>query len=265
MEKCLYCKRLAGGDSELCKLHEFALFQISETLSEFIQQENPPEWLLDGIRELSWIFFGHPRTAAYINVSMEIADRFAIERLPHISINDIKEVNYTRLSPRRIISLLEDALIIRVENNIVYPGPLSLRLREVRDLGYPLNSPEQKARALEYHGILAISVLRSMLLEGEYIPRGALSVLTLLSLQALTSEEIQREISDVTWDSAFRDVPNRQENKMKRIMAGLLDGVTKMIHNINEDGKPELKTEVVSYLVNMRERYRERERTRTRM
>lgn len=264
METCTYCNREAKGDSELCELHEFSLFQIAEVLTEFMNNENPPEWLLYGLRELAWIFYGHPRTAAYVNVAIEIADRFAIERLSYISPADLTEVNFTRLPPRRIIALLEDALIIKRENMLIYPGPLSLRLRSVRDLGYPLNSPEQREKALEYQGVLAISLLRSLLLEGEYIPRGALSIMTLLSIHALFTEEITPVISDLTWDLAFKQIPSRQENKMKRIMAGLLDGATKLIHNINDEGKPELKIEVVSYLDNMRERFRERERTRNR-
>jgi len=264
MVKCTYCNNEASEESELCDYHEFALFQIAEVLTDFMQNEDPPEWLLAGTRELAWIFYGHPRTAAYINAAIELADRFAIERILQLSIDDVKEVNYTRLSPRRIIALLEEALIIKREAEIIYPGPLVKRLMTVRDLGYPLNSPEQKAKALEYQGILAISLLRSMLLEGSYVPRGALSIITLLSIHALSTSTIGHEISDLTWDVAFRNIHGRQENKMKRIMVGLLDGVTKLIHNINDEGKPEFKDAVVEYLINMRERFRERERARTR-
>lgn len=262
MVSCTYCNKEASGDSELCEFHEFALFQVAETLTAFLHSSDPPEWLLAGIRELAWIFYGHPRTAAFVNAAVEIADRFAIERVPKLTIGDVKEVNYTRFPQNRVIGLLEEALIVEREGEILHPGPLTKRLMTVRDLGYPLNSPEQKKRALEYQGILAVSLLRSMLRDGTYVPRGALAIMTLLSIHALGSRDIGSEISDLTWDTAFRVVPNRQENKLKRIMAGLLDGVTKTIHNINDEGRPELKASMVKYLQNMRKRFRERPRAR---
>lgn len=263
MTSCIYCKKEASRSSELCEYHEFALFQVAEILTNFIQSSEPPDWLLAGLRELAWIFYGHPRTAAFVNAAIEIADRFAIERVPKLTISDVKEVNYTRFTQNRVIGLLEEALIVEREGEILRPGPLTKRLMTVRDLGYPLNSSEQKQRALEYQGILAISLLRSMLRDGTYVPRGALAVMTLLSVHALASRDIGPEISDLTWDIAFRAVPTRQENKLKRIMAGLLDGVTKTIHNINDEGRPELKDFMVKYLQNMRERFRERSRIRT--
>lgn len=262
MARCTYCSEERSGDSELCEVHEFALFQVAEILTNFIQSGEPPDWLLNGLRELAWIFYGHPRTAAFVNAAVEIADRFAIERVPELTIHDVKEVNYTRLPQRRIIGLLEEALIVEREGDILKPGPLTRRLMTVRDLGYPLNSPEQKQKALEYQGILAISLLRAMLRDETYVPRGALAIVTLLAVHALASGDIAAEISDLTWDMAFHAIPNRQENKLKRIMAGLLDGVTKMIHNINDEGRPELKDCMVVYLQNMRERFRERRRER---
>jgi len=240
------------------------LFQITEILTEFVSSDNPPDWLLAGIRELAWIFHDHPRTAAFINVAVEIADRFVIERVDKLSIQDVKEVNYTQLPLGRIILILQDAYIVKREGDLLLPGPLTKRLINVRDLGYPLSSPEQQQRALEYQGILALSLVRSMLKDGTYIPQGALAIMTLLAAHALTSgERIEAEVSDLSWDIAFRNVPNRQENKMRRIMAGLLDGVTKMIHNINDNGRPELKASMLEYLQNMRERFRERQRARS--
>jgi hypothetical protein len=240
------------------------LFQVAEILTDFINTEEPPEWLLAGLRELAWIFYGHPRTAAFVNAAVEVADRFAIERAPQLSIDDIKEVNYTRLSQRRVIGLLEEALIVRRKGETLYPGPLTRRLMTVRDLGYPLNSSEQRQKALEYQGILALSLLRSLLREGTYVPQGTLAIMALLAVHALSSENIDSEISDLTWDMAFSNIPHRQESKIRRIMAGLLDGTTKMIHNINDAGRPELKDSVVEYLQNMRERFRKRQRERSR-
>lgn len=264
MTSCIYCNEQTTANSQLCENHEFALFQVAEILDEFIQSNEPSDWVLAGLRELTWIFYGHPRTAAFVNAAIEVADRFAIERVPQITINDIVEVNYTQMAQNRVISLLEEALIVEREGEILRPGPLTRRLMMVRDLGYPLDSSEQKQKALEYQGVLALALLRSMLMDGTYIPRGALSIMTLLSVHALGSSDIVPEISDLTWDTVFRTLPNRQENKLKRIMAGLLDGVTKMIHNINDAGRPELKASMVEYLQNMRERFRERQRSRTR-
>jgi hypothetical protein len=261
--KCVYCDKESSSDSELCQDHEFALFQVTEILTSMLQSSEPPEWLLAGLRELAWIFNGHPRTVAFVNTAVEIADRFTIERVEKLTINDIKEVNFTRFTPSRILGLLEAALIIEREGEIVRPGLLTRRLAMVRDLGYPLNSPEQRQRALEYQGILAISLLRSMLKDSTYVPQGALAIMSLLSIHALASKEIGSEIADLTWDRAFETIPVRQENKLRRVMLGFLDGVTKMIHDINDNSRPELKPEMITYLQNMRERFRDRLRTRT--
>ncbi|MCP8308867.1 MAG: hypothetical protein H3Z53_11250 [archaeon] len=272
---CAYCNRDANNDSGLCEHHEFALFQVTEILTEFMKSNNPPEWLLAGIRELGWIFQHHPRTAAFINVAIEVADRFVIERVNSLHINDVRELNYTRLPQGLIISVLEEAYIVKKDGDLLFPGPLTRRLINVRDLGYPLNSPEQREKALEYQGILAVSLLRSMLRhefrelgeveEGMFVPQGALAIMTLLAIHALSSgEKLEVEVSDLTWDAAFRSIPTRQEKKMRRIMAGLLDGVTKMIHNINYNNRPELKDSVLEYLQNLRGRFRERQRIRPR-
>ena len=262
---CEYCERDAEPGEDVCEYHKFALFQVAEILREFVKVESPPDWLLAGIRELAWVYYGHPQTAAFINAAMEVADRFVIERASSLDINDIKEVNYTLLPQARVISILEKAYILKEDKGKFRPGPLVKRLIKVRNLNLPLESPEQEKAALEYQGILAVSLMRSMLEDGTVVPRGALAIMTFLAAQALRADgAIGPKVEQLTWDLAFNHVPRRQEDKMRRVMSGWLDGVAKVISDIDETGQPVLKEPIVVYLENMRERYRERERGRER-
>ncbi len=249
----------------MCEYHKFALFQVTEILREFVRSDSPPDWLMAGIRELSWVYHGHPRTAAFINAAMEVADRFVIERASSLDTQDIKEVNYTLLPQAKVISLLEEALILKNDGGKLRPGPLVKRLIKVRNLNLPLESPEQEAAALEYQGILAVSLMRSMLEDGTVVPQGALAIMTFLAAQALRADgAVAPKVEQLTWDLAFNQVPRRQEDKMRRIMSGWLDGIAKVISDIDANGQPVLKDSMVVYLENMRERYRERERGRER-
>ena len=138
------------------------------------------------------------------------------------------------------------------------PGPLVKRLIKVRNLNLPLESPEQEAAALEYQGILAVSLMRSMLEDGTVVPQGAFAIMTFLAAQALRAEgAIAPKVEQLTWDMAFNRVPRRQEDKMRRIMSGWLDGIAKVISDIDANGQPVLKDSMVVYLENMRGRYRE--------
>jgi hypothetical protein len=239
---------------------------VADVLEQYLNEDSPPDWLLGGIRELAWIFLGNPFTAAFVNAAVEVADRFVIERADKLTMEDIKEINYTMVPAPRVILILEEAFILERKGSFLVPGRLILRLRKVRDLNYTLASEEQKRATLEYQGILAITLLRSMLRDGSgaFVPQNALAIMTLLAAHALNSDDqIKPEVQKLTWDLAFRSLSSRQEKRTKRIMAGLLDGVAKIIEDLDVDGKPELKAAMIEYLIHERERFRQRERVRT--
>ena len=175
----------------------------------YVNSDDPPDWLLRGVRELSWIFHGHPGTMAFINAAMEVADKFVIEKEDEITIEEIRELNYTIYPPLKVISILEDSYIIEREGNIIKPGVLTKRLIATRKLNLPLDSLEQQQRGLEYQAMLAITLLRTMLDDNSFfpqgLPQGALATMTLLAAHGLRSDsKIEAEVSALTWVFSFQ-------------------------------------------------------------
>lgn len=264
MPRCEICKvNLSEGN--LCERCSLNLFQITEILDTYIHENPHPIWLLNGIRELSWIFLSYPRTMAYFNTAMEVTEMFIIDREGKISVDEIMEVNYTNLPRNKVLSLLEEAYIIERTGNDVLPGMLVRKLQQVRWEGYQMDTPQIENKLLELHGILTVALTKSLIRSREYLPRRALAILSLLSYNIISSGEgIETVIDDYMVDLAFAGLTTRQQNRIMRIMAGFFDGKTKIISDITDDGKKELKPQVVEYLTQIRERYRERGRDRQR-
>jgi hypothetical protein len=241
------------------------LFQINEILEIYIQENQPPNWLLYGLRELHWIFSEYPITAAYINTATEVTEMFIIERKDRIDVDDVKEVNFTNLPRDKIISLLEEAFIVERKGDTILPGQLVKKLQQIRWEGYEMGSIEIQNKLLELHGILTVALTKSMIRDGNYLPQRALAVFSMLSYHMLScEEEIEPILSEYTWDLAFAKLGTRQQNRIKRMMAGFFDGKTKIIDDITENGKIVLKPSIIEYITQMRERFRERERERGR-
>jgi hypothetical protein len=107
-----------------------------------------------------------------------------------------------------------------------------------------------------------------MIKNQEQIPRQVLSLFTLLSNQILLSgdDEIEPIISSYSFDGTVNIfLQGRQCQKMKRQLAGLADGHTKIIDDIDDEGELHLKDSTITYLTEMRMRWRERERDRIRV
>jgi len=265
MPNCEICK-VYISQGNLCERCSLNLFQITEILDTYIHENPAPNWLLNGIRELSWMFMAYPRTMAFFNTAMEVTEIFIIDREDKISVDELMEVNYTQLPRDKVLSLLEEAYIIERTGNDVFPGKLVKKLQQVRWEGYQMDTPQIESKLLELHGILTVAITRSLIRDREYLPRRALAILSLLSLHMIASgEEIGNIIDDYTVDLAFAGLGTRQQNRIMRIMAGFFDGKTKIISDITDDGKKETKPQMIEYMSHIRERYRERGRERQRI
>lgn len=248
-----------------CERCRLSLFQILEILKSYVEEDPPPNWLIRGVRELSWIFREYPRTQGYFNTAMEILELFIIDRMDEINDQDIEELNQTALPREKVLELLEKAFIIKRKGEVVLPGALTKKLQRVRWEGYEMNTPQVESRLLEVHGVLTAALSRSLIVTKEYFPRRALAIFHLLSEQIMrSSEHVEPVIPEYVFLIAFRDINIRQRRRISRIMSGFLDGRTKVISDAEEDGTATLKDIMVTYCEKMRERFRERERARTR-
>jgi len=261
MARCKYCDfPLEKGRCPTC---EFTLYMLEEAVKSYLNENPPPNWLIGGLRELYWIFLSNPLTAGYINTAVEIVETFVFDDETQLNDNDIKEMNYSVLSSSKIKSVLEDARIIEIVNDVIVPGPITKKLQQKRWEGFESGSSVFENSLKEMHAILSISILRSLLYNENRFPRSAYSVFTMLSshvIQNFNEQHIPYRIQEASWNSAFITLPTRQKNKLIRKMIGLYDGSSKIIIDYTEDNELELKESIVSYLENMRVRYRSRDR-----
>lgn len=259
---CQICGNFTEGSATLCQRCELSLFQVTEILETYIKENPPPDWLVEAIGELSWIFREYPRTKAYLNTAMEVIWIFILDEVDEVDADEIIEVNYTVLARDRIISLLEEALIVRRKDGKILPGSLVEKIRDIRWGGYELNTPEMKKRFLEIQGILAVSLIRALIRERTFIPRRAIAVLHVLSANMMRSgEQINPVIPEEVYEIACVGLTSRQKKHIEWIMCGFLDGQTKIINDVTDKGLS-LKDTMIMYSQKMRERWRTRERER---
>lgn len=263
---CELCKRQSRlKNTKLCDNCELALFQIDTILSLYLENESPPPWLLNGLIQIaSWIYFNNPHGSGFFNTANEIVEIFAIDRNETLPIDELSEINYTNLPAKTVLDTLKKALIIDYDTKNIYPGAISKKLIKIRWEGYEMNSQEVKMKINEIHGIIAVAVTKSLVVSNKHKPQRALGLFKLMSkliFESFDTGEINPYISEYDLDLAFNKLPTRQKNKIKRELCGFSDGETKIINDKDIEGNMPLKDSVITYIENMRERYRERERT----
>ncbi len=264
---CQICGvELEDLSSKLCKKCDLSMFQILDIIETYVNEKNPPEWLTNAVQELAWIYQAYPRTAGYFNTAVEVLEAFTIFRVKEIALGEIKEINFTSLTTNRVLSFLEEALLIERDSDVILPGKLSKRLQEIRLEGYKMDTPEMEKKILEVHGILTVALTRSLIKTGVFLPRAALAIFDMLSDHILTSsdKEIDPILSNFSIDWAITKLPVRQRLRLIRTMSGFIDGKTKIISDNTEEGEKPLKPVMIKYMEQMRERYRERARERER-
>ena len=265
LEHCSLCNRQKQSDGRKnCLKCEISLFQIDSIIDDYINNNNPPQWLIDGLGEIfSWGYTGNPIGAGFFNTANEIAEIFAIDRLEEIPRDDLKEINYTNLSQEKILKILKNALLIEYDGSSIYPGPILRKLIEVRWEGYEMDTPQVKQKLKEMHGIVSVAITKGLLLENRRKPRYALAVFQLISHIMLSNGiggEIDTTITEYDLDISLNKLVRRQQDRIKRTMMGFSDGVPKIIKDKDIQGKMPLKEIAIDYIEKMRERYRERER-----
>lgn len=261
---CQICGVKLHGLGTICRRCELSIFQVTEILQTYIRESQPPDWLVSAVGELAWIFSEYPRTKGYLNTAMEVMWIFTLDGLDEVSVDGVSEVNFSGLPRDRIIALLEEAMIVERKEEKLFPGPLIRKLRQVRWEGYGLNTPEIKEKLLEIQGILSIALTRALIREGTFLPRRALAVFNMLSENMIRSgEQIKLIIPEYIYNVATARLTARQKMHVQYIMSGFLDGHTKIISDVTDEGLS-LKDVMIEYCTKMRERWRRRERERKR-
>lgn len=257
----------AESDSKICEKCQLSLFQVLDILETYVNSDAPPKWIVQVVKEFSWIYQKNPRTMGYFNTVLEVVEEFIFESHARLPSEEIIELNVSALPNNKILKLLSDAMVIEVKGDFVYPGLLVKKLQQIRWEGYDLTSTQLESRFLELHGIVTIAITRAMILNQEQIPRQVLALFSVLSNQIIVSgdEEIESIVPQYSFDNNLNIfLQGRQVTKMKRHLSGLADGNSKFIKDIDDNGSVYLKDSTVVYLTEMRERWRDRERERAR-
>lgn len=267
MTTCGLCnEKKRKSESGLCDKCKLTIFQITESLELYLKNKNPPKWLLTFLRDLGWIYQFFPKTKPYFDVAHEVTSEFVLLRNEQMSTDEVKRLAYANVPRHKIIGILERAGIVKISSNgeVLYPGKLCERLREIRWEGYKINSPQFQKRNMERNGILTIALTKSLLSEGEFTPRKALSLFHLLSLHMqFCDEKITKSIVPFVQKKAFRSLPESVLYGVKTQMTGWVDGQTKLLDDLDENENILLKDEIVEYAEQMRERHRNRTRSRS--
>lgn len=253
----------AEDDDLLCNTCRLTLFQIDEILNSYIEEGGPEPWAVKISRELDFIYNRSLITLGYFNATQEVVFRFIIDGETSFSKDDIDEVNVSSLPRDKILNLLEKGYVISIKDGAVYPGPLTLKLKETRWEGYELDTTEIVLKFQEIRGIITLALTKALIESNIRMPRAAISILSLLSNQILNSEEeIEKEIGLINQQISFGSVTERQERFLKWAIGGVNDGRTRIARDIDDEGNIILKDHVIDYLVRIRKRWREIERMR---
>jgi len=251
---------------EICDICKFTVFQVKEIIEEYSSTEIPPGWLKKGLLQLYWLFEEHPRTKCFINTAVEVVNSFIFDGDSELIIDNLDELKYTRVDSEKILNILEKANIIERTNNALFPGKITKKLHAKRWEGFEIDSLQIQEALRELQGVLTFAILDALISDpdADFVPRGAISILHMLSKRGLNNTNPNNIIPANDIESSFILINDRQLSKIRNRMIGMYDGTSKVIKDIDSLGNIELKPEVVEYLENMRERYRDRVRARER-
>ena len=270
--KCRFCKTEAETDYmgiAVCKRCELSLFQMDEILNAYLNEREIPDWIINGAIELgSWPYNTNTRGSGYFHTADEIVSIFAIDKEEIIPIEDIIETRSPVQPEKKILEILKESYIIEYDEAYIYPGKLSNKLIESRWEGLELNDKKFSRHLDEMRGIISISITKNLLVKGSFVPQKALAIFKLLS-QILINNEDNEQINPIIYnydfDIAFVKLPDRYKSRLVREVLGFRDGKSKIVDDVDFDQNILLKREMITYLENIRKRYREREVERNRM
>lgn len=253
----------------MCNCCELAIFQIAEILNSYRSGEQFPQWISEAVREFDFLYKRDPRTRAFFNIAIEIMEMAILDNKTSFYWSELLEPLYTTVPPSDIIRILEKAWVIEKSGEMFQAGDITRRLRGYRLLDYPFNSEEMQFAIQEMHGVLATAITYALITDvkitRKYIPRGALSIFSLLSahiLRNIEEEKIPDKIPPYTQNEGLRIIRQRQQRHAKYYMCGFHDGSTRILQDVDKDGNIILKPSMLAYVERMRDRYRMRIRGR---
>lgn len=272
--KCRLCdQKIYKNDvrlsEHLCSNCDLAFFQIKEVLDEYLKG-SPPSWIRNAMTHIGWVFESYPRTAAYLNLATEILFDFVIGAKPSLAEVDLEEFRYVRTSPKAILAVLEEAHIIRKQQDEILPGKLTQELQKLRLAEFDIRSMEFRAKIKEARGVLSVALTIGLLKMDEFRPQKPLTLFRILAQNIIASgvdvdRAIQETMSQISFDAACCAVSARQSQHLVWRMSGLDSGEPKIIAGIDEDDYLVFDPVILEYMHRMRERYRERIRERERL
>ncbi len=257
MGYCNLCNRFHEEDG-LCVVCRTTVFQLSEIMRSYLEDDSPPEWLTDSVGEFAWILEEYPPTAAFFNVAQEVLYAFILDEQNELPADDLKELAFTNWPRDRVLHMLEVAKVVELTDGHVFPGKLTKNLMNIRWAGNQLAADDYTKQMIEFRGILTISLVYSLLQEDWLVTNRALGVIGIFSL-LIISEINPSIIDDTTFKYALSHLNARQKRRIEYHLTGLRDGVPKMIDDATDAGLV-LKPCMINYVERMRERYRERAR-----
>lgn len=267
--RCQICKRRDAGVEKICNYCELAIFQIAEILNSYRGGEQFPQWITEAVREFDFLYKRDPRTRAFFNIAIEIVELAILDNKTSFYWDELLEPLYTTIPESDIIRVLEKAWVIKTKGEMLQVGEITRRLRGYRLLDYPFNSEEMKSAIREMHGVIATAITYALItdvkLTRKYIPRGALSIFSLLSahiLAHLNEDKIPEKIPLYTQSEGLRIIRPRQQRHAKYYMCGFHDGSTRILQDVDGDGNLILKPSMTTYVERIRDRYRIRIRGR---
>ncbi len=259
---CKLCKDRLSGDGTYHEKCRRTLFQLEEII-DIYRKEDPPEWLVKSLCELSEIYQSNTRTSGYFNVAAQVAESLILGHSEKLEISEISEFGFTNIPERTILELLQGGNLITFDDNYIYPSEFILKAKQIVERGDELASEEATKRRQEMFGFLAVCLTKALINSDSYggIPQSALSIFHLLSEQTISAKENEDILDDLRVISAFSELTPIQRERRMRMMAGFdPSGITKIIKDIDIWGVPHLKECMVEYVNHMRERFRLRSR-----
>lgn len=280
----MYCKlcRAEADSEEICQVCSFTI-DATEWILEMYSQGQPPDWVSDFVRELSFTFERDLRRAqGLFNVANEIIivgfRDFPAGIIPILQLEQLAD--RPRSEVRDIISVLERAKIARLQGDSIVVEELGLRLVQIIPSGADLLSETYQEYVDEMRGALCVVLARELIEEwlndetDRGRPRSYLLNMNRLSNYVAMNLPRPAPIEPEVDGAEFFVQPERrlqigdaQLIKIMKDLLGLCGGPPRIINSVTAmpggGFKVTLKDSVILFLERLRERQRERLRPRS--
>ncbi len=245
-------------------------------LDEYTQTGGQPEGILAlMMAELDFLYKRNTTLFGYLNTASELTFEFVLGEAPTVAIADLREVNFTRLPDTEVLRLMETALLVTRDHERLSPGPLTLKLKDLRMQEFRVRSPEFQAAMSQAIGVIAVALTKALFDlygveegRGGRFPRSAMAVLHLLAALVIEADANHRPIDSRLPYDRFLSITQkmltaRQQRFAVYLFVSILDGRARLIKDYDPtEHTLVLDDVVVKFLERIRELIRERERER---